>query len=115
MGIRSRVQPIARYFDGRAFLRVWRRVLKSTPSERLPEPKETLRIGKMAELQIDAGILWIPGPAFPPFVVAPSTAVSRIYRFRAGRRALKFTPAERLPVPHGTLRGGKMAELRLEA
>ena len=38
-----------------------------------------LRSGKMAELRIDPGILRIHGPvSCVPFVVAPSTAVSRI-------------------------------------
>ena len=41
--------------------------------------QETLRIGKMAELQLESGILGISGLVFCfRFVVAESTAVSRI-------------------------------------
>ena len=44
-----------------------------------------------------------------------STAVSRTHRFRVGRWALTAIPVGRLPEPHGTLRSGKMAELRIES
>ena len=46
-------------------------------------------------------------------LVSPSTAVSCIQRCRVGCWALMPAPTERPPGARGTLRGGKMAELRL--
>ena len=87
----------------------------ATNAERPPEPRGTLRMAKMAELRLESGILGISGSAICfPFFAAPSTVVSRIYYFRFGRWASTATPAESPPGPHGTLRSGKMAELRIE-
>ena len=72
---------------------------------------------KMAELRRESGILGIDGSAFCfSFFDAPSTMVSRVYHCRVGCWASMATPrgvSRRPSYLNGTLRNGKMAELRI--
>ena len=93
-----------------------------TPSERLTEPPRNLadRFGTVKWRNYDGvrnfrdsrpGLLIF-------FLRRQYTAVSRIYHFRVGCRASMATPrnASRAPTEiHGTLRNGKMAELRIDS
>ena len=91
----------------------------AAPAERLPGPHGTLSIGKIAEFRVESAISWIPGSAFcllsaPPiygvFVyLAPPLWVLGVNAQPRG--ASPGAPAE----PNGTLRIGKMAELRLQS
>ena len=67
----------------------------------------------MAELRIEPGILRARGS---PICFPPSSPIYGGFVYLSfPRLALMDTSAGRLPELHGTLRGGKMAELQLES
>ena len=76
-------------------------------------PRGALRGGKMAKLQLESGILGVRAPPFCFTFFETRLRMPRVFRapaLRVGR--LCPPPAARLPVLRGTLRGGKMEELR---
>ena len=82
---------------------------RGAPPRDPTEPHGTLRNGKMAGWRLESGFLGIPGAAFRfPSCAVPSTAVSRlalVVNVHLQRNVSRNPP--------GTLRNGKMAELRL--
>ena len=81
-----------------------------------PEPRGTLRGGKMAELRIESGILRIHGSAFCFLSPPPLLRRFRVFVIAALGVGSQWPPPWNAPPePHGAPRSGKIAELRVES
>ena len=80
------------------------------------EPRGTPRNDRMAELRIESGIFGIPGSAFCFLSSYPLLRRFRVFSIAALGDGCQWPPPRNFSRnPHGTLRNGKMAEIRQES